>query len=155
MANVRRSNMSKRPRVIGTTKEAISRAERELMRNFPPSFSEWLLKNNGLSLDGVQIYPVLDDRDPRMTWDSIVRNFNERWAAWLENFDDWLGDFDSLLPFADFGTGDFYCFDYSQLSAQCEPPVVRWSHETGDVEPRGASFPEYQSRLLLGEFKYD
>lgn len=147
--------MSKRPRVIGTTQEAISRAERELNRNFPPSFREWLLENNGLSLEEIHIYPVLDDRDQRKTWESIVRNFNERWAAWLENFDDRPGDFDSLLPFGDFGTGDFYCFDYSKINAQGEPSVVRWSHETGYVESRGSSFTEFQSRLRGGEFQYD
>jgi cell wall assembly regulator SMI1 len=64
------------PRVIGTTEEAIKRAEKEIGFNFPPSFRAWLLENNGLGIDGVDsIFPVLDERDPRKTWDSIARYY--------------------------------------------------------------------------------
>ena len=49
----------------------------------------------------------------------------------------------SLLPFAQFGTGDYYCFDYAQTGRTGEPVVVLWSHETGatsTVAPDFAAF---------------
>jgi hypothetical protein len=146
---------SKHSRVIGTTYEALQRAEHELGRPLPLSFREWLLTNNGLGIESVHVYPVLDDRDPRKTWDSIVRNYQVGWEAWLENFEGQRNTFASLLPFADFGTGDYYCFDCSRMGENGEPPVVLWSHETGELQPRGGSFPEFTERLLRGEFVHD
>jgi cell wall assembly regulator SMI1 len=68
-------------RVIGTTEKAIAKAEEEISFRFPPSFRAWLLENNGLQIDGVDtIYPVFDERDPRKTSDSIVRNYRVGWA---------------------------------------------------------------------------
>ena len=141
-------------RIIGTTDEAISQAERELGRSFPQSFREWLIINNGRNLDGVHIYPVFDEREPRKTWDSIVRNFQVGWKAWLENLE-CRESVKSLLPFADFGTGDYYCFDYSDLGEAGEPRVVLWSHESDVLEPRGGSFSEFATLALAGEFDDD
>jgi cell wall assembly regulator SMI1 len=145
----------KHPRVFGTTDDAIARAEAALGRTFPPSFREWLLENNGKDIEGVTIFPVMDQRDPRMTWDSIDRRFNEGWKSWLENFADEKRSFTHLLPFAEFGTGDCYCFDYSRPDSQGEVPIVRWSHETGDCDDRARSFPEFAIKVLAGEFEYD
>lgn len=102
-----RNRMSK-TRVIGTTLSAIASAEKELNRTFPTSFSRWLLANNGRSLGGLVVFPVFDSRDPRKTWDSIVRNYTSGWQAWLENFSQSPERFAPLLPFAEFGTGDYY-----------------------------------------------
>jgi hypothetical protein len=104
----------KRPRIIGTTEEAIAKAETELNFKFPSAFCYWLIQNNGLGFESISIFPVFDERDPRKTFDSIVRNYNDNWLAWLENFEDEEINFEHLLPFAEFGTGDYYCFDYSK-----------------------------------------
>jgi hypothetical protein len=125
----------------------------------PPSFREWLLANNGRDLqgqgDGVTIFPVADDRDLPSTWDSIVRQHEENWAAWLQNFEGDGRDFGHLLPFANFGTGDFYCFDYLRRNAQGEAPVVRWSHETGDTDDRAESFAAFVVKAEAGDFDND
>ena len=147
--------MPKVARTIGTTEDSVARAERELGRRLPPSFRRWLIENNGLGLGSVHIYPVLDDRDPRKTWDSIVRNFKVGWEAWLEIFETERDAFADLLPFADFGTGDYYCLDYSKLGDTGEPVVVLWSHETGECEDRGESFEDFARRLQAGEFASD
>jgi cell wall assembly regulator SMI1 len=141
--------MKKHPRVFGTTEGAIARAEQQLGRRLPPTFRAWLMVNNGRNLEYVNIFPVLDDRDPRMTSDSIVQNVTRNWASWLRNFEDEARDFSALLPFGDFGTGDYYCFDYSQDSI--EPPVVRWSHETGETEPRSSTFTQFVDGVLRGD----
>ena len=144
----------KRKRVIGTTEDAISRAERELGRTLPPSFRRWLLANNGLGIEDITIFPVLDDRDPRRTWDSIVRKYRENWMAWLQNFERPEGAFDHLLPFAEFGTGDYYCFDY-RAAASGEAPVVRWSHETGETDFRARDFQSFEAAARGGVYEYD
>lgn len=146
------------PRVIGTTEEAIVRAEKELGFDFSPSFRTWLLENNGLQIDGVDtIYFVFDERDPRKTWNSIVRNYREGWAQWIENFEgyDEPFDFNHLLPFAEVGNGDCYCFDYNRKEQNGEVPIVLWSHETGETEDRAKTFTEFVSKAKLGEYETD
>ncbi|MHA7680720.1 SMI1/KNR4 family protein [Cupriavidus sp. PET2-C1] len=130
-------------RVIGTSIDAIRAAETELGRTLPKSFSDWLLVNNGRSLGALTVFPVFDSRDPRKTWESIVRHFNEGWKEWLDNFGDTSIDFSQLLPFAEFGTGDYYCFDYAKLGGAGEPVVVRWSHETGETVQDSDSFASF------------
>jgi len=145
---------NKNPRIIGTTEESISKAEKELNFRFPSSFRNWLIQNNGLGFESVSIFPVFDERDPRKTFDSIVRNYNVNWLAWLENFEDEDISFEHLLPFAEFGTGDFYCFDYSKIELN-EIPVVRWSHETGKTEIRGKNFENFLEKVKRGDFDFD
>lgn len=145
----------KRPRFIGTTENAITKAETELNFKFPPSFCAWLIQNNGLNVKDINIFPVFDERDPRKTFDSIVRNYNENWLAWLENFEDEEVSFEHLLPFADFGTGNYYCFDYNKVESNGEVPVVHWSHETGETEARGKNFVDFLKKLKRGEFDFD
>ena len=139
-------------RVIGTTEEAIARAEAQLPHALPTAFREWLKRNNGLGLESANIFPVLDDRDPRKTWDSIVRQY-EQWRSYAESIDTPAESVSALLPFAEYGTGDYYCFDFQDGSA--EPTGVRWSHETGLAEFRASSFSEFAVRLAAGEFEQD
>jgi cell wall assembly regulator SMI1 len=146
---------AKHPRVIGTTEEAIARAEGSLKRMLPPSFREWILANNGLGISDITIFPVRDERDPRKTWESIDYRFRNSWAAWLRNFEDDNRDFPHLIPFAEYGTGDFYCFDYSKPSSGGEVAVVRWSHETGETELRARSFSEFVELAAAGAYRYD
>lgn len=132
--------VNKRPRVIGTTPEAISRAEQAIGHALPLSFRAWLIRNNGrYGLDAIRVFPVVDDRDRRSTWDSIVRNYRNSWQQWLRIHP----TTEQLLPFAENGTGDFYCFDCSQPDSTGELPVVHWSHETGDIEGRADSFSHF------------
>jgi hypothetical protein len=146
------------PRVFGTTKQAISDAEEAIYFRFPPSFHTWLLENNGLHLEGVDsIYSVYDERDPRKTWDSIVRNYQENWAQWIDNFEGYGEpfNFDHLLPFAEVGNGDCYCFDYSRVQTDGEVPVVLWSHESGETEDRAATFEEFVEKARQGTYDSD
>ncbi len=147
------------PRVIGTTEDAIAKTEKEINFRFPPSFRLWLFENNGLSPDWIEsIYPVFDERDPRKTWDSIVRNYEEAdWAQWIDNFEGYGEpfNFDHLLPFAEVGNGDCYCFDYSRTLANGETPVVLCSHETGETEERAETFAEFVEKAKLGEYETD
>ena len=148
--------MSRSQRVVGTTEQALAHAEAELGRALPASFRAWLLAHNSTSLDAVEIFPVLDDRDPRKTWDSIVRQYGiwQSYCAEVFTEDERIA-FQPLLPFAAFGTGDYYCFDYSHTGPSGEAVVVLWSHETGKTQPRGASFAEFAARSEAGDFDDD
>lgn len=84
--------MSKK-RIIGTTAAAIKDAEFQLKMRLPESFAEWLLLNNGRSLGALVIFPVYDSRDPRTTWESIVKIYEGSWPDWLDNFSDDGKDF--------------------------------------------------------------
>lgn len=147
--------MKKKPkpgRVIGTTEESLARAESQLSRELPQSFRSWLIANNGLRLDSVEVFPVLDDRDPRKTWDSIVRQYSTWKSYHSEPLETKLG---ALLPFATSGSGEYYCFDYSQIGATGEPVVVLAPHDTDELELRAESFMEFTARLAAGEFEDD
>ena len=145
----------KRHRVIGATEDSILKAEVELSRRFPPSFRLWLFTNNGLGAEGISIFPVHDERDSRKTWDSIVRNYRVSWSEWKSNFGDFGRSFEHLLPFAEYGTGDYYCFDYSRLRDDGEVPVVHWSHDTGEIEDRAQTFAEFLEKLIQAEYEAD
>ncbi len=127
-------------RIIGATNEAIAQAETELQVQVPVTFRTWLALNNGLGIGEFNVFPVFDSRDPRKTWDSIVRNFKDNWASWVSNFPDLKGRLSRLLPFAGTGTGDFICFDYLYLNPDQESTVVLWSHETGEPTKMADSF---------------
>ncbi|MDZ5635185.1 SMI1/KNR4 family protein [Janthinobacterium sp. GMG1] len=127
---------------IGTTPDAIAAAEQALGRQLPASYVQWLLANNGRALGALSVFPVYDAANARKTWESIERHYRTSWQEWLENVDGGNAA-NALLPFAQFGTGDYYCFDYAQTGPSGEPVVVLWSHETGataTVAPDFASF---------------
>lgn len=132
-----------RARVIGTSIEAIQAAEKELGRTLPGAFRDWLLVNNGRSLGALTLFPVFDERDPRKTWESIVRHFKQGWQAWLEVHAQGASDSAALLPFAEFGTGDYYCFDYGRQGQDGEPVVVLWSHETAQTRQVAEGFADF------------
>jgi cell wall assembly regulator SMI1 len=148
--------MSRRaPRVFGTTEVCITQSEAALGRRFPPSFRAWLLSHNGKGLGRVSIFPVPDERNPQTLLDSSERQVREGWSTWLANFEGEGRTFDHLLPFAEFGTGDYYCFDYSKDAPGGEAPVVLWSHETGETELRASSFGEFAEKVIAGRFEMD
>ncbi len=143
--------MTKRRRVIGTTASCIEDAEKQLRFALPPSFRTWPLDNNGMPLRTVSIFPVFDPRDPRKTADSIVREYTSNWQS-LRNTSGDADKFAFLLPFAQFGTGDYYCFDYRYIVASGEVPVVLWNHQTEECEYRNPDFATFVERLVNGEF---
>ncbi|MGK5058827.1 SMI1/KNR4 family protein [Janthinobacterium lividum] len=130
---------------IGTTPAAIAAAEQALGRELPASYVQWLLVNNGRALGALCVFPVYDADCARKTWESIAHHYRTDWQEWLENVGDG-NDATSLLPFAQFGTGDYYCFDYAQTGPSGEPVVVLWSHETGATT---AVAPDFAAFLAL------
>ena len=147
--------MPKHPRVIGTTPEAISLAETATGFQFPSSFKEWLLTKNGLGIEAVHMFPVFDERDPRKTWNSIVREQEGAQSYWADVFEGEGLRFDDLLAFAAFGTGDYYCFDYSAPTESSEYLIVHVSHETGKRSPRARTFAEFAAKIASGVFVDD
>jgi len=143
------------PRVVGTTEEFIIDAERELGIKLPRSYRTWLLENNGKEIEIVRLFPVFDARDPRKTWDSIVRNYQGNWQEWRRNVADWGFDSDNLVHIGMYGNGDFCCFDYSRVRNNGEVPIVLWSHETGDTEDRAQDFTDFLVKLERGKFDHD
>lgn len=128
---------------IGTTRQAIAAAEQALGRTLPASYVQWLLLNNGRALGALNVFPVYDAANARKTWESIQRHYHDNWQQWLENTGAAGHAADALLPFAQFGTGDYYCFDYARTGPTGEAVVVLWSHETGatsEVAPDFAAF---------------
>lgn len=126
---------------IGTSPAAIAAAEQALGRTLPPSYVAWLLENNGRALGALCVFPVYDAEHARKTWESISRHYNTDWQEWLAHADG--DDGAALLPFAQFGTGDYYCFDYAQTGPSGEPVVVLWSHETGAATMAAPDFAAF------------
>ncbi|MBS2029762.1 MAG: SMI1/KNR4 family protein [Deltaproteobacteria bacterium] len=139
--------MSKRHRVLGTTPEALRRAEEKLGHRFPPSFSAWLLIHNG-TLD---VFPVLDERAPRTLTGNIIQE-RDALHSYVQNcLSHTPPDVAALLPVAAVGDGDWWCFDFSARRADAEAPIVRFSHETGDCEFVAESFEAFLEARDSGE----
>lgn len=134
--------------IIGTVEAAISIEEAKLGRKLPDSFRQWLLEFNGSNLADLHIYPVRDERDTRKTWNSLAHNLHGEWASQLKEFDHTI--FAHLLPFADCGFDDYYCFDYSQQPHRDEPPIVRWSGASGLTQAIAESFDEFNRKVASG-----
>ena len=145
----------RRHRVIGTSPDAIAKAEAEVGFRFPSSFRSWLIEKNGLGIESVSIFPVFDKRDPRKTSDSIVRENAVAKSYWSDVFAKGGHSFEDLLAFGEFGTGDYYCFDYSAPTEPGEFMVVHVSHETGERSPRARTFCEFAEKVVAGEFDDD
>jgi hypothetical protein len=140
----------KSERIVGTTEETIRKAEMELAFNFPPSFRSWLLENNSKGIEEITIFPVYDERNPRKTWDSIVRNYKENWVT---IFDGNIDEVKNILPFGEFGTGDYLCFERNE-GGNNELPVVLWLHETGEFEFLADSFDGLVIKLKSGDLNF-
>ena len=134
-----------RTRIIGTVEEAIVEEEALLGRKLPRSFREWLLQNNSQDVAETHIYPVRDERDTRKTWESLAYNFNHTWSMAVSNHGEAI--FSHLLPFADSGTDNFFCFDYSVNVKNDEWPVVIWFHESGGTEMYASDFIEFMRKV--------
>lgn len=147
--------MTKRARAIGTSPAAIERAEAELCLTLPASFRDWLIENNGLGIEDISVFPIFDDRDPRKTWSSIVRESRIAQDYWADAFASHEEPFGDLLAFASFGTGDYYCFDYSAPTEAGEYMIVLVSHETGERSQRARTFAEFVTKASAGEFAHD
>jgi hypothetical protein len=130
-------------------------AEQTLGCPLPPSFRIWLEESNGTWLESVRIFPIYDARDPRTTWDSITRYYNN--GQWVADRYEWLANKlvnSQLLPFAEpDGTADVYYFDLNTPVQDFEYPVMWLSHETGDLEFRASNFAEFVRSILAGEFE--
>lgn len=137
-----------RIRITGTVEEALKVEEARLNRALPVSFKSWLLEHNGSDMEGIHIYPVRDERDTRKTWESLAYNLNHEWAEGLCNFAATGADYSQLLPFADYGTADYFCFDYSVAEKNGETPVVIWSRKTGEIGFYAKDFTEFKEKIL-------
>ena len=142
-----------RSRITGTVEEALPIEESLLGRKLLRSFCDWLLENNGLDIDEVHIYPVRDERATRKIWESLSYLLNNDWVECLARIKGTI--YAHLLPFADFGTGDFYCFDYSVPERIGERPVVLWSRETGNADLVATDFKEFRKEVPAGLTRRD
>ena len=137
--------------IIGTVEATISIEEAELGRKLPDSFRLWLLEINGSNLADLHIYSVRDERDTRKTWNSLAHYLHGEWASQLKKFDHAI--FAHLLPFADYGLEDHYCFDYSQRLQKDEPSVVRCSGANGVTQTIAESFDEFSRKVVSGDLQ--
>jgi hypothetical protein len=125
--------------------EAIEVEESLFGRKLPWSFKDWLLENNGLDIAEIHIYPVRDERDTRKNWESLSYLMKHDWIEGLRKFNREI--YSHLVPFADFGTGDFNCFDYSVAEIKGERPIVLWSHASGETDFFAADFKAFESKV--------
>ena len=113
-------------KVFGTQPANLDEAERQLGFRFTPSFRAWLLENNGCSAEGIEVFPVADERRPWDKWNTIVQQYAD--GHWFPDaLEDDENDYSRLLPFAQPLEG-WYCFDYSRPLADGEVPVVYFPH---------------------------
>ena len=137
---------------LGTKPENIEQAEQQLGFQFSPSFRAWLLENNGLSAEGIRIFPVADERCPWDKWNTIVQQFAG--GHWFPDaLEDDEDDYSHLLPFAETNGGNWYCFDYSRKREDREVPVVHFEHDSGECSDRGGTFTEFVEWAASGEFE--
>lgn len=115
---------------LGTTEEAIAKAETEMGVSFPDGLKKVWLTSNGLELSGGwRLFPVFDPREPRKTCGHIGNeNTRERWSYMDE----------SLVSIADGDTGNQLVL--VREGQRLGDIIYLWNHETRRIRKWGKGF---------------
>ena len=157
------------------TVEQLEAAARQLALPFPDDFWDLYETTNGSDSEGKSfgIFPSLDEWGMAfspLALDQIIRESKIQ-KELLE-----MGDFADLvaeasegvandwwnmgwIPFADNGSGDYYCVDMAPTSGGTVGQVISHSHESGERRKLANSLAEYLGDLAdsleSGSFEYD
>jgi hypothetical protein len=141
--------MTKRKRVIGTTREAINLAEDALGVRLPPLMVDWLLQQNGTG----DVFPIPDPREPRTLTGNMLDE-RENLLDYIEDCGGTRTDFAELVPIASVGNGDVDCLDFTN-AGQGEIPIVIFCHETLATARRTDDFVAFLNARAQGDLEDD
>ncbi|WP_421385346.1 SMI1/KNR4 family protein [Bacillus salacetis] len=116
----------------GVDESAIKAAEDKLGAVFPEQYKELFKLVNNAEIGEWILYPIKDNRNPRKTWDDIVRQNNEVRDEFMS---------ENLIAIGDDGSGDKLCLKVNEGIMGEE--IYIWYHEDGEIEEYAPDLREF------------
>ena len=119
-------------RKIGVDETDIKVTEDKLGAVFPEQYKELFKLVNNAEIGEWTLYPINDHRNPKKTWDDVVRQNTE------VREDDLSKD---LIAIGDDGSGDKLCFKVN--NGRMENEIYIWYHEVVELEEYAPNLKEF------------
>lgn len=131
-------------RKLGVVESDIKAAEDKLGSIIPQQYKELFKLVNNAEIGEWILYPIKDHRNPKKTWDDIVRQNNE------VRDEDMSRD---LIAIGDDGSGNKLCLKVNDGIMGDE--IYLWSHEDGELEEYASNLKEFIISISEEENKDD
>ncbi|MFT4416671.1 SMI1/KNR4 family protein [Fredinandcohnia humi] len=110
----------------------IKSAEQKLGVTFPEQYKELFMLVNNAEIGEWILYPIKDSRNPKKTWDDVVRqNIECREEGFPKN----------LIAIGDDGSGDKLCLIIKNGIMRDE--IYVWYHENGDIDEYAPNLKDF------------
>jgi cell wall assembly regulator SMI1 len=119
-------------RKLGVDESDIKTAEDKLGAVFPDQYKELFKLVNNAEIGEWILYPIKDHRNPKKTWDDIVRQNTEVREEHMS---------EELIAIGDDGSGDKLCLKVNDGKMGNE--IYLWYHEDGELEEYASSLKEF------------
>ncbi|WP_028390722.1 SMI1/KNR4 family protein [Bacillus cihuensis] len=119
-------------RKIGVGELDIKTAEEQIGADFPEQYKELFMLVNHAEIGEWILYPIKDHRNPKKTWDDIVRQNTE------VREEDMSKD---LIAIGDDGTGDKLCLKIN--NGKMGDEIYLWYHEDAEIEEIAPNLKEF------------
>ncbi|MEY9971984.1 hypothetical protein ABH966_002358 [Lysinibacillus sp. RC46] len=116
-------------RKAGVTDFDIKSAEEKLGAVFPEQYKELFRLVNNAEIGEWTLFPIKDQKNPKKTWDDVVRQNQDAKDEEMSS---------DLIAIGDDGTGDKLCLQV--INGKMNDEIYIWNHETAEIE-------EYTSNL--------
>jgi len=129
MQNVRDLIQTKKP---GVDELDIKLAEEKLSAIFPEQYKELFKLVNNAEIGEWILFPIKSQKNPKKTWDDVVRQNNEVRDERIS---------EDLIAIGDDGSGDKLCF--KKGNGKMGDAIFLWNHETAEIDEYAPSLNEF------------
>jgi cell wall assembly regulator SMI1 len=119
-------------RKFGVDESDIKAAEDKLGAVFPELYKELFKLVNNAEIGEWILYPIKDNRNPKKTWDDIVKQNTEVREEYMS---------EDLIAIGDDGSGDKLCLKVND--GIMGDKIYLWHHEDGELEEYAPDFKEF------------
>ncbi|QGM29487.1 SMI1/KNR4 family protein [Bacillus sp. N3536] len=128
-------------RKTGVNESDIKETEDKLGAVFPEQYKELFKLINNAEVGEWTLFPIKDQRNPKKTWDDIVRQNTEVNEDMSKE----------LIAIGDDGSGDKLCFKIKK--GRMENEIYIWYHEDAELEEYASNLKEFI--ILISEKKIE
>lgn len=129
MQNIRDLIPTKKP---GVDELDIKLAEEKLSATFPEQYKELFKLVNNAEIGEWILFPIKSEKNPKKSWDDVVRQNNEVKDERMS---------ENLIAIGDDGSGDKLCL--KKINGKMGDAIYLWNHETTEVSEYAPNLEEF------------